>query len=157
MRSGPRTRVLVITSALLCAFGAPLRGVPSALHTERKAGASPVDNWSGWRGLTAQGRADRLLPTRWSADSGIRWKTPIPGRGHSSPIVFGDRIYVTTAYTAMAGIVLRDTLRLLTLGLVLALTTLALRDIERRCNPAGSPTIHNLVAAISVMTPVLVL
>src|SRR6266487_610144 len=157
MTSTAKIRAFVIVSGLLYALAVPPSADFDPLHTSSRASASPVDVWSGWRGLTSQGRTDRPLPTRWRADAGIRWKTPIPGRGHSSPIVFGDSVYVTTAYTAMAGIVLRDTLRLLTLGLVLALTTFALRDIERRCNPAGSPTIHDLVAAISVMTPVLVL
>jgi outer membrane protein assembly factor BamB len=37
------------------------------------------------------------VPTQWSVTSNIRWKTPIPGEGWSSPIVFGDRLFVTTA------------------------------------------------------------
>ncbi|MFN0123933.1 MAG: PQQ-binding-like beta-propeller repeat protein [Blastocatellia bacterium] len=37
------------------------------------------------------------LPTEWSATKNIRWKAPLPGRGHSSPIVWGDRIFLTTA------------------------------------------------------------
>jgi outer membrane protein assembly factor BamB len=147
----------VILCGLLCSLG-PLPGAEAHPdHTARSTGASPVDAWSGWRGLTAQGRTDRLLPTRWRADSGIRWKTPIPGRGHSSPIVFGEGIYVTTAYTPMLGVLLRHTLRLLTLGLVLTLVTLAVCDVGQRCHPARSPMLGDLAAAISVMTMVLVL
>jgi outer membrane protein assembly factor BamB len=37
------------------------------------------------------------VPARWSADSNITWKTPVPGSGWSSPIVFGNRVFVTTA------------------------------------------------------------
>ena len=131
--------------------------ISSSLRAAGNPGAASVDTWSGWRGLTAQGRSDRLLPTRWSALIGVRWKTPIPGRGHSSPIVFGDRVYVTTAYTAMTGLLLQDMLRLLTLGLLLVLTARALRIVEHRCHPARRPTIGDLVAPISVMTAVLLL
>ena len=157
MRSRNKIHAFVIATGLLCALAAPFGGYSSSLHTGSNVGASPVDAWSGWRGLTAQGRADQLLPTRWSADRGIRWKTLIPGRGLSSPIVFGDRIYVTTAYTAMTGVLLQNALRLFTLGLLLALTALALRVVGHRCHPIRSPTIGDLVAAISVMAVVLVL
>ena len=37
------------------------------------------------------------MPTQWSATSNIKWKTPIPGEGWSSPIVSGDSVFVTTA------------------------------------------------------------
>jgi outer membrane protein assembly factor BamB len=158
MRGRETIRASVIISGLLCSLAVPPSAHPDPVHPGRSADASsPVDVWSGWRGLTAQGRADTLLPTRWESDIGIRWKTPIPGRGHSSPIVFGDSIYVTTAYTARAGVLLRATLRLLMLGLVLALATLALRDVEHRCHPAGAPTVWDLAAAIAVMSVVLVL
>ncbi|HEY2589755.1 MAG TPA: PQQ-binding-like beta-propeller repeat protein [Tepidisphaeraceae bacterium] len=40
------------------------------------------------------------IPTHWSPTQNIRWKTSIPGKGHSSPIVWGDRIFVTTCLEA---------------------------------------------------------
>ena len=43
-------------------------------------------------------RWQRLSRTRWSATENILWKTPVPGRGNSSPIVWRDRIFLTTAY-----------------------------------------------------------
>lgn len=57
-------------------------------------------DWSQFRGPQASGiDARQPLPTEWSVESGlnIRWQTPIPGLGHASPIVSGDRIYVATA------------------------------------------------------------
>lgn len=57
-------------------------------------------NWPSFRGLNAAGVADgQNPPTAWDPDSGrnIQWRTAIPGLGHSSPIVWGDRIYLTTA------------------------------------------------------------
>lgn len=56
-----------------------------------------AQNWPGWRGPTADGIVpEKNFPTKWSATENIAWKTPIPGRGHSSPIIWGDRIFVTS-------------------------------------------------------------
>jgi outer membrane protein assembly factor BamB len=55
-------------------------------------------HWSQWRGPDGQGVArDAGVPLEWSEGKNIAWKTPLPGRGHSSPIVWGDRIFLTTA------------------------------------------------------------
>jgi outer membrane protein assembly factor BamB len=55
-------------------------------------------NWPQWRGPSGQGISTETgLPVSWSARENIRWKTPIPGQGHSSPVVWGDRIFLTTA------------------------------------------------------------
>ena len=68
-----------------CAFN--LRGV------EAKGG-----NWPQWRGPEGQGVSRETgLPSEWSATKNIKWKTPIAGRGHSSPIVWGKRVFLTTA------------------------------------------------------------
>ncbi len=57
------------------------------------------DDWPGWRGPNGNGIAesDQQPPTEWSESKNIVWKSPIPGRGHSSPTVFGDRIVLTSA------------------------------------------------------------
>ncbi|OQZ06561.1 MAG: hypothetical protein B6D36_04360 [Planctomycetes bacterium UTPLA1] len=58
--------------------------------------------WSQWRGGKRFGvRADGATPTSWSDKDGLRWKTVVPGQGHSSPIVVADRVYVTTAYPSV--------------------------------------------------------
>lgn len=57
-----------------------------------------VDNWPQWRGPRGQGVSDeKNLPLEWSPTKNIKWKTAIPGRGHSSPIVWGNRLFLTTA------------------------------------------------------------
>jgi outer membrane protein assembly factor BamB len=59
-------------------------------------GAGP--NWPQWRGPASRGVSDEAaLPTSWSPTDHIAWKTPIPGRAHSSPIVWGNRVFLTTA------------------------------------------------------------
>ena len=61
--------------------------------------AAPL-NWPSFRGPEATGVADgQNPPTTWDAKEGInvRWKTPIPGLGHSCPVVWGDRVFLITA------------------------------------------------------------
>ncbi len=70
-----------------------------AAAAEVQSGQSAV-NWPAWRGPLATGVApEGDPPLVWDDGEGtnIRWKTPIPGRGHSTPIVWGDRIFLTTA------------------------------------------------------------
>jgi outer membrane protein assembly factor BamB len=55
--------------------------------------------WSVWRGPSGQGLGiGSGYPDAWSATEGVLWKKSVPGRGNSSPIVWGDRIFLTTAY-----------------------------------------------------------
>jgi len=63
------------------------------------AALAQADDWLGWRGLDHHGvSASRNGPLHWSPERNVKWKTPIPGRGHSSPVVVGERVLVTTAY-----------------------------------------------------------
>jgi outer membrane protein assembly factor BamB len=64
------------------------------------AGPTSASNWPQFRGPGAAGiAANAKLPSTWNVESGenILWKTPIPGLGHSSPIVWDDLVFVTTA------------------------------------------------------------
>jgi len=55
-------------------------------------------NWPQWRGPDGSGIShEKNLPAEWAPTKNIKWKTPIAGRGHSSPIVWGNRIFLTTA------------------------------------------------------------
>ena len=57
-----------------------------------------ADNWERFRGPNGTGiAADKNIPVKFSATEGVLWKTPIPGDGNSSPIVWGDRIFIHTA------------------------------------------------------------
>lgn len=56
------------------------------------------ENWPNWRGPHEDGISGEVkLPTEWSPESNIRWRTPIDGKGHSSPIVWNDSIFLTSA------------------------------------------------------------
>jgi outer membrane protein assembly factor BamB len=61
------------------------------------AASAPVE-WRQWRGPLANGVApDADPPVEWSESRNVRWKLPLPGKGHSSPIVFGDRVVLMLA------------------------------------------------------------
>ncbi len=57
-----------------------------------------VENWPQWRGPTGNGTAPGSKPpVRWDENTNIEWKTAIPGEGHSSPVIWGDKIFLMTA------------------------------------------------------------
>ena len=70
---------------------------PATTHlTSFKAPANGSNDWAGFRGPSGMGTSSATgLPLTWSATENVIWKTPLPGAGASSPIVHGDRIYLT--------------------------------------------------------------
>jgi outer membrane protein assembly factor BamB len=55
-------------------------------------------DWPWWRGPTLDGKSrDTSAPTRWGPNENVVWKVPVPGKGHSSPVLWGDRLFLTTA------------------------------------------------------------
>jgi outer membrane protein assembly factor BamB len=74
-------------------FGKTVGGVLLCLV----AGSVQAEEWSGWRGPRGDGTSHETgIPIRWSPTENLRWKVPIPGTGHSSPVVWGDRVFLTT-------------------------------------------------------------
>ena len=69
----------------------------TALPTTRAADVPSA--WPDFRGPAQNGHAaaDAAPPTTWSDTDRVKWRTPIPGQGHSSPVVWGDRVWLTTA------------------------------------------------------------
>ncbi len=60
--------------------------------------SSAAENWNQFRGPAEDGRADNAgLPTAWAEDQNVAWKTPLEGKAWSSPVVWGDRVWVTNA------------------------------------------------------------
>ena len=61
-------------------------------------GADAERYWPQWRGPLSTGFAPHAdPPVEWSEDENVRWKVALPGAGHSTPVVWGDRIFLTTA------------------------------------------------------------
>ena len=65
--------------------------------------AAQAQNWTSFRGTNAAGVAEgKPTPVRWDASKGenILWKTPIPGLAHASPIIYGNKLFITTAVSS---------------------------------------------------------
>lgn len=102
-------RVLILLSVLFLAISCSKSDTSPAEENSNTTGSpngkeslgvDETGNWRQFRGFHAAGIAvEQDLPLHWDVKSGtnIRWKTPIPGLGHSSPVVWGNRVFVTTA------------------------------------------------------------
>jgi outer membrane protein assembly factor BamB len=77
---------------LICCLALPPRTTGAETNTDA------LRFWTQWRGPLANGVAPLANPPlEWSEQKNVRWKIGLPGKGHSSPIVYGDRIYVMAA------------------------------------------------------------
>ncbi|MBI1346880.1 PQQ-binding-like beta-propeller repeat protein [bacterium] len=106
-------RGLVASCTLLltmCGFGCGRPPIPQTTNIQvvtdvqgTPAASLPAPHfssgdWPGWRGLNHDGIASAsAVPTNWTETENVVWKSKLPGRGHSSPIILGDRIYLETA------------------------------------------------------------
>ena len=60
--------------------------------------ATAQENWPGFRGPSRQGTASGpALPLKWSATENVKWKSEVPGEGWSSPIIWGNNVFLTSA------------------------------------------------------------
>jgi len=67
-----------------------------ALIVALAAAPSLAGEWPTWRGPAGTGIADETgLPLEWNAETNVTWRVPLPGPGNSTPIVWGDRVFVT--------------------------------------------------------------
>ena len=88
------TRYLAALLGLSCATTWTL--APSAAPADETS--SVASEWSQWRGPLGNGVSpDADPPVEWSETKNVRWKTALPGTGHSTPVVHGDKIFLTTA------------------------------------------------------------
>lgn len=82
--------------ALGAEFGAAL--VCLLLTTVGAPAAESTGNWPHWRGPLMNGTApDAKPPIKWNETENVRWKTKLPGLGHSTPVIWGGRIFLTSA------------------------------------------------------------
>src|SRR5262245_35815774 len=89
------TRFLLFSTAALVSFPALAQRVD-----DRVANVDAAD-WPWWRGPNRNGVANlnpgKRPPIEWSASKNVAWKSPVPGRGHSSPTVVGRHVFLATA------------------------------------------------------------
>lgn len=89
--------VLFLSILSASTFSLPCAGQdPHAIDDQLEVAAS---DWPWWRGphRTGVANADQDPPIRWDESTNVLWKVKVDGKGHGSPIVFGDRIYLNTA------------------------------------------------------------
>ena len=82
-------------------LNAPAKKADNAAATtepgdDKSASAAPGSVWPAFRGLGNSRTAATNLPTEWSDQAGIAWQTELPGYGQASPVVWHDRVFVTT-------------------------------------------------------------
>jgi outer membrane protein assembly factor BamB len=81
--------MLRVFAYTLCAF---------ALFFSHVSAGEQSGNWPHWRGPNANGTAPNAEPPiAWDADTNIKWKAPLPGKGSATPIVWGNQVFVVTA------------------------------------------------------------
>lgn len=77
---------------------APLTGAPRRASASPDAPAAGPVNWPQFRGPGGQGVSSaKDLPVHWDEQTNVRWKTPIHGKAWSSPVIWGEQIWMTTA------------------------------------------------------------
>ena len=99
------TRHMRFASALIpfCCLGSLVVECTPADSPPAFIGSTGIEvtlhDWPWWRGPLRNGtaQADQLPPLKWSETENVLWKSPIPGRGHSSPTVVGEQLFLTTA------------------------------------------------------------
>ena len=89
-------RFLLFVAAVFLTF--QLQLMVRADETAEQIAVAPTD-WAWWRGPNRNGiaAADQTPPLQWDEEKNVLWKSPVPGRGHGSPTVVGDRIFLATA------------------------------------------------------------
>jgi outer membrane protein assembly factor BamB len=81
---------MLLLAAALCLLPAGLRGDDNSTRL--------LDNWHQWRGPLANGMSPNGdPPIRWDDSTNVKWKTPLPGRGSSTPIIWGKKVFLITA------------------------------------------------------------
>jgi outer membrane protein assembly factor BamB len=84
--------------AALVAISLPTANGEAVKSLSTEAPKAAANDWPWWRGPALDGTSrDQKAPTTWSTRKNVVWKAKVPGRGHSSPIVIGNRVILTTA------------------------------------------------------------
>lgn len=98
-------KTFVCVAIVLLGCGVDVKWVPeisisaSGVQLSAADASAIVDSdWPGWRGPSSDGAVlEQALPTTWSETENVVWKATVPGRGHSSPIVVGDQVFLATS------------------------------------------------------------
>jgi outer membrane protein assembly factor BamB len=94
-----RVLIALVVSWLLLAVGSPPTAEEPRKDSDQEAIIFAPTDWPWWRGPNRNGVADakQKPPMKWSRTDNVLWKSPVPGRGHGSPMVIGDQVFLATA------------------------------------------------------------
>ena len=91
--------------AMVAALGALPVGAAPKTPPKKRATADPLVNWAQWRGPLGSGEAPKAQPpVEWSETKNVRWKVEVPGKGKSTPVVWNDLVFVTSAVPSAKGL-----------------------------------------------------
>lgn len=102
--------------------------------------SAPAANWPQWRGPNGDGISPEInVPVKWSATENVVWRTPVPGAGHSSPVVWQDSVFLTTAVSnSQERLLLRFDARTGNILWQRSVVTAAVEAMHRENSPASS-------------------
>ncbi|MET0554861.1 MAG: PQQ-binding-like beta-propeller repeat protein [Vicinamibacteria bacterium] len=96
MRVTSRRSLIAVAAVAVTFVAAAPKPKPKA--PPKKATADPLLYWAQWRGPLGSGEAPKARPpVEWSETKNVRWKVAVPGQGKSTPVVWGDLVFVTSA------------------------------------------------------------
>ena len=96
-RSSKVRRYAATFVVCLTLLGIQARSIAQVQRSDLR-GIDKAADWPWWRGPSVDGAtAAQNIPTSWNADQNVLWKADVPGKGHSSPIVVGERVFLTSA------------------------------------------------------------
>jgi outer membrane protein assembly factor BamB len=95
----PRYRLLCLMLLLTGLIRCSLFAAEVEKKSDSVASQFSASDWPWWRGPQRNGIADpkQSVPLKWSNTENVRWRSPVPGRGHGSPTVVGDQVFLATA------------------------------------------------------------
>src|SRR5262245_51419630 len=91
------TRIFVATCCGIALFALPAFAQQNRSNLTSGNTSTEAAHWPQWRGPSFNGMAKSDAPTHWSDTQNIKWKLDIPGRGFSTPVVWGEKLFLTTA------------------------------------------------------------
>ncbi|MBM81872.1 MAG: serine/threonine protein kinase [Planctomycetaceae bacterium] len=109
MKAIPQTLTIValalLSQTIIGCGGKPIEEISASGGANATANVPAASinagDWPGWRGPNGDGlAANETAPTKWSASENVAWKASIPGRGHASPTIVGDKVFVASAVDA---------------------------------------------------------